>query len=103
HAEFRRPLAVRDHLGIETLVVIDDEAHAGRSRVPAGGAERAEMRASAGLLVDVKGLRIVAPAEALDVVSGEGVLAEFAAVADLHVVEEFHSAASRLRLANMAG
>ena len=45
-------------------------------------------------LVEVKGLRIVAAREGLDLLGREGVAAELGALADRHVLEVSHGAAS---------
>src|SRR5262249_58897703 len=58
--------------------------------VRARGAERAEMRARGGRLVEMERLRIEARGESLDVVGGEGVAAELAHLADANVLEELH-------------
>jgi len=48
------------------------------------------MRLLGGFFVEMKGLRVELTREALDLVRGEGVAAEFAPVANLDVVEIDH-------------
>jgi len=102
-ADFGRTLTARDHLGGEALVIVDDQTHAGGGRMPARGAQPAEMRAFCGFFVNMKGLRIETTRKALDVFGGKGVLAEFAHVADAYIVKEFHSAATLLFFPNIPG
>ena len=70
--------------------------------MPAGGDQRAEMRAFGRRLVDMKRLRIVAHGEGLDGLGSEGVAAVLEHVADLDVLEKFHGAASGSRRPSIA-
>src|SRR5262249_3554056 len=59
-------------------------------RVPARGAEPAEMRARGGRLVEMERLRIEARGECLDVLEREGVAGDLGDLAAADVLEEFH-------------
>src|ERR1700722_1173901 len=92
-AVLRRRLAARPHvLGLAQLGV-DEVAHVHRGRVPARGAQPAEMRARRGRLVEMEKLRIEAARERLDLLRRKRVAAELGALADAHVLEVSHAPA----------
>src|ERR1035441_1988966 len=81
---------------------IDHQPPPSHRGMPAGGDQRAEMRALRRRLVDMERLRIEAGGERLDVVGGEGVAADLENVADADILEIFHGRASGSRRPNIA-
>src|SRR5262249_30679381 len=70
--------------------MVDQQPHPDAGGMPARGAERAEMRARGGRLVEVERLRIETHGEGLDILGGEGVAADVAALADAGIPGELH-------------
>src|SRR5262249_10180037 len=87
------------------LGVRDDQLHADRTDMPAGGGKAAEQRIASLLLAQMKALRIELRGEGLDRLCGEGKGADLAPLPDLHVLEEPHQRASSapLRRPTMIG
>src|SRR6185369_1225294 len=90
-------LAARPHALGQPPAVIDVEPHPHDRRVPAGSAQRAEVRALRRDFVDMEILRVETAGESLDRFRGEGVAAELEDVADLDVLEKLHDAAAPSR------
>src|SRR4051812_23331772 len=73
--------------------MLDHQPHPDRSRVPARGAKRAEMRPRRGRFVEVERLRVEASRKRLDFLGREGVAADLGALAHHDVLPELHDAA----------
>src|SRR5262249_16632018 len=78
-------------------------AHPDHGGVPAGGNQRAEMRARGRGLVNMERLRIKTCGEGLDLVGPEGVAADDGALSDGNVLEIFHGRAPAPRRLSING
>src|SRR5579864_9045819 len=66
----------------QAAAMVHHQPHPGCRGMPAGGAERAEMRAPGGGFVEVERLRIETAGEGLDTIGGEGVAADVEYIAN---------------------